>query len=148
MVTQNIKKINLKILISYLGIIPFLFMIFDYKILNFFSLQILNDFIAFYSLIIFSFIGALHWNYKYQSNSIIVLYGFLPSLISTILIFFILLGFDETIIFILILILLIIQLILDFLIYRSEDIFNTFFYSVRLPITIIISLNIFYFIFV
>lgn len=141
------KKINLQIFISYLGIFPFIMATLDYMFFNYFAENFLIDFIIFYTLIIFSFIGAIRWSYNESPNAIYILYGFMPSLLSTILIFLNLLSFNKNLIIFLIFNLILFQLIIDYFIYKYEK-KEIFFFSLRLPVTIIILLNIFYFILV
>ena len=139
------KKINLQIFISYLGVLPFIMATLDCIFFKYFAKNFLIDFIIFYTLIIFSFIGAIRWSYNVLPNAIHVLYGFIPSLISTILIFLNLLDFNKNLIILLIFNLIFLQLIVDFLIYKYVK-NEVFFLSLRLPVTIIILSNMAYFI--
>ena len=128
------KKINLQFVLSYLGLLPFLIILLDnffFKILN---ANIVKDFLIFYSIIIFVFIGAINWNLKKNISFIIVLIGFMPSL-SSVLIIIMFLNSYETINYLIVLF--IIQLISDGYIYRKKN--NRFvFYKLRIPLTLII----------
>ena len=128
------KKINLQFVFSYLGLLPFLIILLDnffFKILN---ANIVKDFLIFYSIIIFVFIGAINWNLKKNISFIIVLIGFMPSL-SSVLIIIMFLNSYETINYLIVLF--IIQLITDGYIYRKRN--NRFvFYKLRIPLTLII----------
>tara|TARA_B110000438_G_scaffold268968_1_gene284965 strand:+ start:914 stop:1357 length:444 start_codon:yes stop_codon:yes gene_type:complete len=139
------KKFNLQIFISYFGILPIFIINLDIHIFNIFSLNLFKNFLIFYTLLIFSFIGAMRWNFDKNSNSLNILYGFIPSLISTILIFLNILNYNKDLILIVILFFLFTQVVCDYLLTNNN--FSIFyFYYVRLPITIIVLLNIIYFI--
>ena len=128
------KKINLQFIVSYLGLFPFLIILLDnffFKILND---NIVKDFLIFYSIIIFVFIGAINWNLKKNISFIIVLIGFMPSF-SSVLIIVMFLNSYEIINYLIVLF--IIQLISDGYIYRKKN--NRFvFYKLRIPLTLII----------
>tara|TARA_Y100000385_G_C12744389_1_gene488180 strand:- start:220 stop:639 length:420 start_codon:yes stop_codon:yes gene_type:complete len=128
------KKINLQFVFSYLGLLPFLIILLDnffFKILN---ANIVKDFLIFYSIIIFVFIGAINWNLKKNISFIIVLIGFMPSF-SSVLIIIMFLNSYEIINYLIVLF--IIQLISDGYIYRKKN--NRFvFYKLRIPLTLII----------
>jgi hypothetical protein len=128
------KKINLQFVFSYLGLLPFLIILLDnffFKILN---TNIVKDFLIFYSIIIFVFIGAINWNLKKNISFIIVLIGFMPSF-SSVLIIIMFLNSYEIINYLIVLF--IIQLISDGYIYRKKN--NKFvFYKLRIPLTLII----------
>ena len=149
MSTQKlIKKYNLQLSISYLGILPFIFVLVDHHIIKLFSLHFLKDFIIFYTLIIFTFIGAMRWDFDANSNYLNIIYGFCPSLISFFFIICNLLQFNKDLILSLILICLILQLIFDFIFYKIDHMEFFFYFYVRLPVTIMISLIFLYLIFV
>ena len=128
------KKINLQFVFSYLGLLPFLIILLDnffFKILN---ANIVKDFLIFYSIIIFVFIGAINWNLKKNISFIVVLIGFMPSF-SSVLIIIMFLNSYEIINYLIVLF--IIQLISDGYIYRKKN--NRFvFYKIRIPLTLII----------
>ena len=128
------KKINLQFVLSYLGLLPFLIILLDnffFKILN---ANIVKDFLIFYSIIIFVFIGAINWNLKKNISFIVVLIGFMPSF-SSVLIIIMFLNSYEIINYLIVLF--IIQLISDGYIYRKKN--NRFvFYKLRIPLTLII----------
>ena len=128
------KKINLQFVLSYLGLLPFLIILLDnffFKILN---ANIVKDFLIFYSIIIFVFIGAINWNLKKNISFIIVLIGLMPSF-SSVLIIIMFLNSYEIINYLIVLF--IIQLISDIYVYRKKN--NRFvFYQLRIPLTLII----------
>ena len=143
---NKIKKIFLEpqSLISYMGIIPFLYILFDIHKFKFLDIASLKEFCIYYSLIIFSFIGGMRWNFNLSYNSVKIFYGFAPSLISTILIYLSISNFDKNLILFTILFLLTTQLIFDF--YYSDLNNNEagFFRKVRLPVTTLILITITY----
>ena len=104
------KRINLQLLISYFGLLPFLIILLDRFLLNNFNPNIIKDFAVFYSLIIFVFIGAVNWNLKKNISYKLVLLGFIPSLIS---VFIIIIFLHSHEVFFYLIILFIIQLIID-----------------------------------
>ena len=128
------KKINLQFLLSYLGLFPFLVILFDkffFKLLNF---NIVNDFSIFYSIIIFVFIGAINWNLKKNISILTILIGFTPSLASVLIILMFLYSYE---VIIYLIILFIIQLILDNFIYKEQT-SRYVFYQLRIPLTFIV----------
>ena len=130
------KKINLQFLLSYLGLFPFLVILFDkffFKLLNF---NIVNDFSIFYSIIIFVFIGAINWNLKKNISILTILIGFMPSLASVLIIVMFLYSYE---VINYLIILFIIQLILDNFIYKEQN-SRYVFYQLRIPLTFIVIL--------
>ena len=140
------NNFNLQIFISYSGIIPFIYILFDISLFNIFTLDLIKDFIFFYTLIISTFIGAMRWGLVKLSNIYEVLFGFFPSLLATFLIIFYLHNININFILFLILAFLIIQLFGDFIFYKYDRTKNPpfFFFFVRLPATSIIVLIISY----
>ena len=128
------KKINLQFVFSYLGLLPFLIILLDNFFFRILNTNIVKDFLIFYSIIIFVFIGAINWNLKKNISFIIVLIGFMPSF-SSVLIIIMFLNSYEIINYLIVLF--IIQLISDGYIYRKKN--NKFvFYKLRIPLTLII----------
>ena len=80
------KKINFQFLLSYFGLFPFLIILLDRFFFKFFDHNIVNDFVIFYSIIIFVFIGAVNWNLKKNISILIIFIGFMPSLASIVII--------------------------------------------------------------
>jgi hypothetical protein len=128
------KKINLQFVFSYLGLLPFLIILLDNFFFRILNTNIVKDFLIFYSIIIFVFIGAINWNLKKNISFIVVLIGFMPSF-SSVLIIIMFLNSYEIINYLIVLF--IIQLISDGYIYRKKN--NKFvFYKLRIPLTLII----------
>ena len=130
------KKINLQFLLSYLGLFPFLVILFDKFFFKLLDYNIVNDFSIFYSIIIFVFIGAINWNLKKNISILIVLLGFIPSLVSVLIILMFLYSYEviNYLIF-----LFIIQLVFDNFIYTEQN-SRIIFYQLRIPLTFIVIL--------
>ena len=135
-----LKKLNLQYVFSYLGLIPFIIIIIDkyffYKIKE----EIALNFLINYILIIFVFIGAVNWNLNITIRHHFIIYGFLPSLLATTIIIFNLYYFIQVQILFVIIILILIQLLFDYLIIYSQDISKNSFYYLRLPLSLVITL--------
>ncbi len=131
------KKINLQFVLSYLGLFPFLIIFLDnffFKILEF---NIVKDFLIFYSIIIFVFIGAINWNLKTNIPLIIVFFGFIPSFASVLIIIMFLNSYE---VINYLIILFIFQLIGDGFIYKEKN--NRFvFFKLRIPLTLTVLLS-------
>ena len=128
------KKINFQFVLSYLGLFPFLFILFDYFFFKILDSNIVKDFFILYSLIIFVFIGAVNWNLKKNIPLIILFIGFMPSFASVLMIIMFLYSYE---VINYLIILFIIQLILDNFIYKEKN-YRSIFYKLRLPLTITI----------
>ena len=131
------KRINLQLLISYFGVLPFLIILLDRFLLNNFNPNIIKDFAVFYSLIIFVFIGAVNWNLKKNISYKLVLLGFIPSFISVFIIIIFLYSHE---VFFYLIILFIIQLIIDNFNYKEKSERNIYF-KLRIPLTLFIVLS-------
>ena len=131
-----LKKINFQFLLSYLGLFPFLVILFDKFFFKLLDYNIVNDFSIFYSIIIFVFIGAINWNLKKNISILIVILGFIPSLVSVLIILMFLYSYEviNYLIF-----LFIIQLIFDNFIYIEKN-SRIIFYQLRIPLTFIVIL--------
>ena len=135
-----LKKINIQFLISYFGLIPYAIIFLDKYYFLKIKEEILFNFVTYYSLIIIVFIGSINWNLKDNPPTHIVVYGFLPSLFSVIIIMLNLYSINILIIFILIILLLLTQLFFDYVIIFSNELNKSAFYFLRLPLTILIAM--------
>ena len=133
-----LKKINIQFLISYFGLIPYAIIFLDKYYFLKIKEEILFNFVTYYSLIIIVFIGSINWNLKDNPPTHIVVYGFLPSLFSVLIIILNLYNFNTLIIFIFITLLLFTQLFFDYIILFSNEINKKAFFFLRLPLTILI----------
>ena len=130
------KKINFQFLLSYLGLFPFLVILFDKFFFKLLDYNIVNDFSIFYSIIIFVFIGAINWNLKKNISILIVFLGFIPSLVSVLIILMFLYSYQ---VINYLIILFIIQLVFDNFIYTEQN-SRIIFYQLRIPLTFIVIL--------
>ncbi len=133
------KNINIQFLISYFGLMPYVVVFLDKYYFFVIKEEVFINFITYYSLIIIVFIGSINWNLKNNPPIHIVVYGFLPSLFSVIIIILNLYNIDSLIIFILIILLLLTQLFFDYIILFSNELNKKAFYFLRLPLTILIT---------
>ncbi len=133
-----IKKINFQFLFSYLGLIPYVIIFLDKYYFFIIKKEVFLNFVTYYSLIIIVFIGSINWNLKNNPPTHIVVYGFLPSLFSVLIIILNLYNFNTLIIFILITLLLFTQLFFDYIILFSNELNKKAFFFLRLPLTILI----------
>ncbi len=129
------KKINFQFVLSYLGLFPFLFILFDYFFFEIIDSNIVKDFFILYSLIIFVFIGAVNWNLKKNISLMILFIGFMPSFTSVLMIIMFLYSYE---VINYLIILFIIQLILDNFIYKEKN-DRPIFYRLRTPLTLIVT---------
>ena len=125
---------NIKYIISYSGLIPFFYLIIDGYFLGYLNLKFINDIAIIMSCIIFTFIGAYNWDF-YRDNIVLEIYGFIPSLISMILILMNELTYDKQFIFEILIFFLIIQLIIDFFITMRKLFPVNYFLNLRIPVT-------------
>ena len=137
------KKINFQFLISYFGLIPYVLTFLDKFYFLIVEEEDLLNFITYYSLIIIVFIGSINWNLKKNPPTHIVIYGFLPSLFAVTIIVLNLLNTNILIIFILIILLLLTQLFFDYIILFANETNKIAFFSLRLPLTILIIIFLF-----
>ncbi len=138
------KKINFQFLISYFGLIPYVLAFLDKYYFFILKDEDLLNFITYYSLIIIVFIGSINWNLKVDPPTHIVIYGFLPSLFAVIIIILSLLNINIILIYILITLLLLTQLFFDYIILFANESNKKVFYFLRLPLTIIIIIFLFF----
>ena len=127
-------------IISYLGLIPYIYLLIDKYIFLRIEEEILLNFILYYTLIISIFIGSINWNLQKKIPNHLIIYGFIPTVYSLILIILNLYSYNIKILFLLSVILLIAQLFFDFILIFANLRNKKVFYFLRLPLTILISL--------
>tara|TARA_Y100001970_G_C13937994_1_gene701669 strand:+ start:251 stop:688 length:438 start_codon:yes stop_codon:yes gene_type:complete len=139
---QLSKRLNFQYLFSYLGILPFIFIIIDKFLFYQVKEEISINFSIYYTLFILVFIGSINWNLDASIKNHIVIYGFLPSLFAVLILILNLYNIDITFLIISIIFFLILQLITDYIIIYSKKINKNAFFLLRMPLTslIIISL--------
>ena len=127
-------------IISYLGLIPYIYLLIDKYIFLRIEEEILLNFILYYTLIISIFIGSINWNLQKKIPNHLIIYGFIPTVYSLILIILNLYSYNIKILFLLSVILLITQLFFDFILIFANVRNKKVFYFLRLPLTILISI--------
>ena len=127
-------------IISYLGLIPYIYLVIDKYIFLRIEEEILLNFILYYTLIISIFIGSINWNLQKKIPNHLIIYGFIPTVYSLILIILNLYSYNIKILFLLSIILLIAQLFFDFILIFANLRNKKVFYFLRLPLTILISI--------
>ena len=127
-------------IISYLGLIPYIYLLIDKYIFLRIEEEILLNFILYYTLIISVFIGSINWNLQKKIPNHLIIYGFIPTVYSLILIILNLYSYNIKILFLLSVILLIAQLFFDFILIFANLRNKKVFYFLRLPLTILISI--------
>ena len=134
-------KINLQYLFSYLGLIPYFIILVDKYFFLQFVEEIILNFSIYYTLIILVFIGSINWNLEKKIQNHLIVYGFLPSIFSVIIIILNLYGYNTKVLIVILIIFLVIQLIFDYFLIFSNFINKNAFYFLRLPLTLLISLS-------
>jgi len=126
--------------IAYLGLIPPLYAIIDLFFLGDIRVSMILDFMILYTLIIFTFVGAINWKITKDGSILMTIYGAIPSLFSFLIILAVLNDFEYLLISTSLIALLFVQLLFDYIIYLQELRPAFFIYSIRLPVTIMLSL--------
>ena len=121
-------------IISYLGLIPYIYLLIDKYIFLKIEEEILLNFILYYTLIISIFIGSINWNLQKKVPNHLIIYGFIPTVYSLILIILNLYSYNIKILFLLSIILLISQLFFDFILIFANLKNKKNFYSLNLQI--------------
>ena len=131
---------NIKYVISYLGLAPFLYLILDGYFFGYLDIIFIINISIYMACIIFTFIGAYNWDFK-KDNFILELYGFLPSLFSMILLMLNLVGFDKVILLNCLVLAFLVQLIIDLYITLKEVFPMRYYIRLRIPITTSLCLS-------
>ena len=135
------NNIKLQSYIAYIGIIPALTVIIDLHFIGTLNEEIIRNFMIYYTIIIFTFIGAMIWDININGSILITLYGTIPSLISFVLIVMNLIGFNYITIVQILIASLLLQLFFDSFVYLKSNVagLRDFYYFVRFPVTLILS---------
>ena len=135
------NNIKLQSYIAYIGLIPALTVIFDLHFIGTLNEEIIRDFMIYYTIIIFTFIGAMIWDINVNGSILITLYGTIPSLISFVLIVMNLIGFNYITIVQILIASRLFQLFFDSFVYLKSNVagLRDFYYFVRFPVTLILS---------
>ena len=132
------KKLNLQYLLSYFGLVPYCYIILDKYFFFQIKEEIITDFLIYYTLLILVFIGSTNWNLNILIKNHIALFGFIPSLLATIIIFVNLYNYNSSHIISFLIFVLAIQLFFENILIYNEKSFKKTFYFIRLPLTSII----------
>ena len=125
-------------LISYLGLLPYFYLLIDLYFIEMLSPEIIYDIMLYNTLIIFTFIGAINWDFK-KNNIIYTIYGFIPSLIAFFIMVLNVLNYEKYFLFSAIIIFLLLQLFTDYLLYLNNKISSSVIYYLRIPVTLTLS---------
>ena len=133
---------NVKYFVSYLGLLPFLYLIIDGYYLEILDINFIWNLSLLMSCIIFTFIGAYNWNFVID-RPWLEFYGFMPSLISMVILTLSLLGISKIILLMVVIVFLVTQLLFD-LILSVMDIFPMrYFMTLRIPVTSGLTISLF-----
>jgi hypothetical protein len=125
-------------LISYLGLLPYFYLLIDLYFIEMLSPEIIYDIMLYNTLIIFTFIGSINWDFK-KNNIIYTIYGFIPSLIAFFIMVLNVLNYEKYFLFSAIIIFLLLQLFIDYLLYLNNKISSSVIYYLRIPVTLTLS---------
>ena len=126
--------------IAYLGLIPPLYAVIDLFFFEEIRVSMILDFMILYSLIIFTFVGAINWKITKDGSILMTIYGAIPSLLSFLIILAVLNDLEYLLISSSLNTFLFVQLLFDYIIYLQKLRPSFFIYSIRLPVTILLSL--------
>ena len=133
---------NIKYIVSYLGLIPFIFLSIDGYFIALLEVQLIQNLAIIMSCIIFTFIGAYNWNFKVDFN-LLEFYGFIPSLLSMIILTVNIFDSSKYYLFNAMILFLFIQLLIDMFL-SLKDIFPMkYLITLRVPVTLILTANLF-----
>ena len=126
----------LQFTISYFGLVPYIYLLADLYLFRSIEPNIILNIMIFNTIIIYTFIGAIHWQWQYKKSTVLyTIHSFIPSLVSFIITIITVLEFTKEYIFIYLAIFLIIQFLLDFRCYKDDKIDYKVIYYLRMPIT-------------
>ncbi len=135
------KNINLQFIISYFGLLPYLALVIDKYFIYQFEEEFIFSFIIYYTIIILVFIGSTNWNLNLKIKNIYVIYGFMPSFLTTIIVVLNLFGYSKFILIFFLAVTLLLQLIFDYILIYNNKNNVLIFYLLRLPLTVVILLS-------
>ena len=139
-----INSLGLKYVFSYSGLIPYFFLTIDNFFFNIVNIDILNNFLIYYSLIILVFIGAMNWSLEENSSNLRIIYGLIPSCFAIIIIFLNLYSYNQLYIFFVIILVFLLQALADYFFLFKKTNYLNIFYFLRLPLTSVIIFVLFF----
>ena len=131
---------NIKYIVSYLGLVPFFFLIIDGYFLGMLDKNFITTISITMACIIFTFIGAYNWDFK-KDDMLLEIYGFIPSLLSMIILILNIFKFNPNNLILFLIVFLLMQLLIDF--YRTLKLSfpMRYFLKLRLPVTGILCVS-------
>ena len=133
---------NIKYLVSYLGLLPFIYLNIDAYYIDLLDINFIQNLAILMSCIIFTFIGAYNWDFRVEFN-LLEFYGFVPSLLSMIILTMNILDVNKYYLISAMILFLLTQLLIDIFL-SLRDIFPLkYLIKLRVPITLILSTNLF-----
>jgi hypothetical protein len=133
---------NIKYLVSYLGLLPFIYLNVDAYYVDLLDINFIQNLAILMSCIIFTFIGAYNWDFRVEFN-LLEFYGFVPSLLSMIILTMNILDVSKYYLISAMILFLLTQLLIDIFL-SLRDIFPLkYLIKLRVPITLILSTNLF-----
>jgi hypothetical protein len=134
--------VNIKYLVSYLGLFPFIYLNIDAYYIDLLDINFIQNLAILMSCIIFTFIGAYNWDFRVEFN-LLEFYGFVPSLLSMIILTMNILDVSKYYLISAMILFLLTQLLIDIFL-SLRDIFPLkYLITLRVPITFILSTNLF-----
>tara|TARA_B100001989_G_C24176874_1_gene287009 strand:+ start:84 stop:515 length:432 start_codon:yes stop_codon:yes gene_type:complete len=130
----------LQAFIAYMGLLPPLYALVDLYFIGDIKPNLLLDFIIYYTLIIFTFVGAVNWKISNDGKVVMTLYGALPSLLSFLIILALLTDINYLVISNFLIICLTLQLLFDYLIFLRGIRPAFYVYYIRIPVTFFLSM--------
>jgi hypothetical protein len=134
--------VNIKYLVSYLGLLPFIYLNIDAYYIDLLDINFIQNLAILMSCIIFTFIGAYNWDFRVEFN-LLEFYGFVPSLLSMIILTMNILDVSKYYLISAMILFLLTQLLIDIFL-SLRDIFPLkYLITLRVPITLTLSTNLF-----
>ena len=133
---------NIKYLVSYLGLFPFIYLNIDAYYIDLLDINFIQNLAILMSCIIFTFIGAYNWDFRVEFN-LLEFYGFVPSLLSMIILTMNILDVSKYYLISAMILFFLSQLLIDIFL-SLRDIFPlNYIITLRVPVTLILSANLF-----
>lgn len=133
---------NMKYIISYLGLLPFFYLNIDGYYIELLEIEFIKNLVLLMSCIIFTFIGAYNWDFKVDYN-VLEFYGFVPSLLSMIILTMNILDVSKYYLLNAVILLLLTQLFVDIFLSVKNIFPFRYIVALRVPVTLILTTNLF-----
>lgn len=133
---------NMKYIISYLGLLPFFYLNIDGYYIELLEIEFIKNLVLLMSCIIFTFIGAYNWDFKVDYN-LLEFYGFVPSLLSMIILTMNILDVSKYYLLNAVILLLLTQLFVDIFLSVKNIFPFRYIVALRVPVTLILTTNLF-----